>query len=304
VTCDPAVHKDGLVHEPTETTFAGRDGLRIAATVVGDPSNPPVMLAHGGGQTRHSWHTTTTYLGNHGWYAVSIDLRGHGDSEWAPDADYGMDAFAGDIIEVARTLGKPVLIGASLGGSSSLIALGNTRTAPCASGLILVDIAPHIEVKGAERILGFMAEKMHEGFASLDEVADAVHAYNPHRARPSDLSGLRKNVRQRADGRWYWHWDPAFITSRPFEGESRQLRSRPDLLDDAARSLSVPTLLVRGRQSDLLSEQGAREFLDIVPHARYADVGGAGHMVAGDRNDAFNDAVVSFLHDIRPLPSV
>jgi pimeloyl-ACP methyl ester carboxylesterase len=111
-------------------------------------------------------------------------------------------------------------------------------------------------------------------------------------------------VRQRADGRWYWHWDPAFITSRPFEGESRQLRSRPDLLDDAARSLSVPTLLVRGRQSDLLSEQGAREFLDIVPHARYADVGGAGHMVAGDRNDAFNDAVVSFLHDIRPLPSV
>jgi pimeloyl-ACP methyl ester carboxylesterase len=148
-----------------------------------------------------------------------------------------------------------------------------------------------------------MAEKMHEGFATLDEVADAVHAYNPHRARPTDLSGLRKNVRQRADGRWYWHWDPAFITTRPFEGESRQLRSRPDLLDDAARSLSVPTLLVRGRQSDLLSEQGAREFLDIVPHARYADVGGAGHMVAGDRNDAFNDAVVTFLRDIRELPS-
>jgi pimeloyl-ACP methyl ester carboxylesterase len=214
-----------------------------------------------------------------------------------------MDAFASDVVEVARTLGKPVLIGASLGGSSSLIALGNTREAPCASGLILVDIAPHIEVKGAERILGFMAEKMHEGFATLDEVADAVHAYNPHRARPTDLSGLRKNVRQRADGRWYWHWDPAFITTRPFEGESRQLRSRPDLLDDAARSLSVPTLLVRGRQSDLLSEQGAREFLDIVPHARYADVGGAGHMVAGDRNDAFNDAVVTFLRDIRELPS-
>ena len=124
-----------------------------------------------------------------------------------------------------------------------------------------------------------------------------------YRARPTDLSGLRKNVRQRADGRWYWHWDPAFITSRPFEGESRQLRSRPDLLDDAARSLSVPTLLVRGRQSDLLSEQGAREFLDIVPHARYADVGGAGHMVAGDRNDAFNDAVVTFLNDIRDVAS-
>mgnify|MGYP003350667560 CR=1 FL=1 len=155
----------------------------------------------------------------------------------------------------------------------------------------------------AEQFGALDAEKMHEGFASLDEVADAVHAYNPHRPRPTDLSGLRKNVRQRADGRWYWHWDPAFITSRPFEGESRQLRSRPDLLDDAARSLRVPTLLVRGRQSDLLSEQGAREFLDIVPHARYADVGGAGHMVAGDRNDAFNDAVVTFLNDIRGVAS-
>lgn len=287
------------VHNATTATFAGRHGLRIAATVVGNPNDPPVVLAHGGGQTRHSWHTTTSFLGNHGWYAVSIDLRGHGDSEWAPDGDYSMDAFASDVIEVARSLDKPVLIGASLGGSSSLAALGITRDAPCASGLILVDIAPHIEVKGAERILGFMAERMLDGFASLEEVADAVHSYNPHRPRPTDLNGLRKNVRQRADGRWYWHWDPAFILNRPFDGESRQLRSRPDLLDDAARSLRVPTLLVRGRQSDLLSEQGAREFLDIVPHAKYADVGGAGHMVAGDRNDAFNDAVVGFLRELR-----
>lgn len=290
------------VYEPTTATFEGLDGLRIAATVVGNPSDPPVMLAHGGGQTRHSWHTTTTFLGNNGWYAVSIDLRGHGDSEWAPDGEYGMEKFAGDVERVATSLGKPVLIGASLGGSSSLAALGMTRDDPCASGLVLVDIAPHIEVKGAERILGFMAEKMLEGFATLDDVADAVHAYNPHRPRPTDLSGLRKNVRQRGDGRWYWHWDPAFILNRPFEGESRQLRSRPDTLDDAARSLTVPTLLVRGRQSDLLSEQGAREFLEIVPHAKYADVGGAGHMVAGDRNDAFNDAVVGFLREIRSTP--
>jgi len=277
----------------------GNGGIRIAATAIGDPNDPAVLLAHGGGQTRHSWHTTTSHLGTHGWYAVSIDLRGHGDSEWAADGDYSMPAFASDIIAIARELDHPVLIGASLGGTASLGALGATADDPCGRALVLVDVAPHIERAGANRILSFMAEHMANGFASLDEVADAVHAYNPHRPRPADLSGLRKNVRQRADGRWYWHWDPAFITTRPFDNEARLDDERSALLDNAARSLRVPTLLVRGRQSDLLSEEGARQFLDLVPHARYADVGGAGHMVAGDRNDAFNDAVVGFLEDVR-----
>jgi len=277
----------------------GRDGIRLVGDAVGNPADPPVLLAHGGGQTRHSWHTTTTYLGTHGWYAVSLDLRGHGDSEWAPDGDYSVEAFASDLIEVCRTLGRPAMIGASLGGTSSLLALGRTADEPCGRALVMVDIAPHIEVSGADRILTFMRTNMEQGFASLDEVADAVHAYNPHRPRPTDLSGLRKNVRQRADGRWYWHWDPAFMSIRPVDDESRTRAHRAEFLDDAARSLTVPTLLVRGRQSDLLSEEGAQQFLRTVPHAEYADVGGAGHMVAGDRNDAFNDAVVSFLDRVR-----
>ena len=279
--------------------LVGRDGIRLVGDAVGDPGDPPVLLAHGGGQTRHSWHTTTTHLGTHGWYAVSLDLRGHGDSAWAPDGDYSVDAFSSDLIEVCRTLGRPALIGASLGGTSSLLALGRTADAPCGRALVMVDIAPHIEIAGADRILTFMRTNMEQGFASLDEVADAVHAYNPHRPRPTDLSGLRKNVRQRDNGRWYWHWDPAFMSIRPVDDESRTRAHRAEHLDDAARSLRVPTLLVRGRQSDLLSEEGAQQFLRTVPHAEYADVGGAGHMVAGDRNDAFNDAVVSFLDRVR-----
>ena len=138
-----------------------------------------------------------------------------------------------------------------------------------------------------------MTEHAESGFASLEEVADAVHAYNPHRPRPSDLNGLRKNVRLRDDGRWYWHWDPKFVIGKFGDDETRAVRST--MLEDAARSLRVPTMLVRGRHSDLLSEDGARRFLQMVPGAEYADVGGAGHMVAGDRNAAFNDAIVGFL---------
>jgi len=287
------------VTEPQRIDLEGQNGLRIAADTIGDPSDPPVILLHGGGQTRHSWHTTLRNLGTNGWYAVSIDLRGHGDSEWAPDGDYSLAGFAADIAAIAQRLPNPVLIGASLGGSSSLAAIGLHGDAVNARALVLVDIAPNIEIAGADRIRGFMREHMLTGFASLDEVADAVQAYNPHRPRPSDLSGLKKNVRQRDDGRWYWHWDPQFMTLRPNEDEPRVSQHRNDLLEGAARSLTIPALLVRGRQSDLLSMEGVQEFLAMAPHARFADVSGAGHMVAGDKNDAFNDAVVTFLDDVR-----
>jgi len=134
------------------------------------------------------------------------------------------------------------------------------------------------------------------GFDTLDEAADAIAEYNPHRPRPKDLSGLAKNLRQRADGRWAWHWDPRFVSGRfGSPDETRSSLTDPHRLEDAAKSLTLPVLLVRGRMSDLLSEEGAQALLDIVPQARFVDVAGAGHMVAGDKNDVFNSAVVDFL---------
>lgn len=285
--------------QPITTIELAGAGVRLAADAVGDPSDPACLLVHGGGQTRQSWHNTATTLADAGWYAVSLDLRGHGDSGWSPDGDYRLEIFASDLIEVCHHLGHPVLIGASLGGTSSLVALGLTVHDPCGRALVMVDVAPHIEAAGADRIVNFMRERAETGFATLEDVADAVHAYNPHRPRPTDLSGLRKNVRQREDGRWYWHWDPRFLSLTPLDDETRTRSHRSEMLVGFARSLTVPTLLVRGRQSDLLSETGAQEFLNMVPHARYADVGGAGHMVVGDRNDAFSGAVVSFLDELR-----
>jgi pimeloyl-ACP methyl ester carboxylesterase len=284
----------------TEVELHGRDGNRLRADVEGDESGPPVVLLHGGGQTRHSWGTTLNRLAEHGWRAYSVDLRGHGDSEWAADGDYTLDAFAGDVRAIALALpSPPALVGASLGGLASLAAIGEHPDENIASALVLVDVAPRTEAAGRDRIGAFMFEHIEDGFGSLDEVADAIQKYNPHRPRPRDLSGLAKNLRQR-DGRWYWHWDPAFLTGK-FGGadETRASLVEPTRLEAAARHLTLPTLLVRGRVSDLLSEEGARELLAIVPHARLVDVGGAGHMVAGDRNDLFNEAVVSFLDEVR-----
>jgi pimeloyl-ACP methyl ester carboxylesterase len=286
------------------TRFAGEDGLEIAADVHGPAAGPPVLLLHGGGQTRHSWHHTAEVLATRGRRVVNADLRGHGDSAWSATGDYSLDGFAADVRAVAAELARdggvlPALVGASLGGIASLAAIGETERA-IASALVLVDVAPRIERSGADRIGSFMSEHMADGFASLDEVADAIAAYNPHRPRPSNLAGLQKNLRQR-DGRWYWHWDPAFIMGvRGSRDETRGITD-PNRLANAARVVAarrVPTLLVRGRQSDLLSEEGAREYLDLVPHAQFVDVAGAGHMVAGDRNDLFNDAVVTFLESV------
>ncbi len=275
---------------PRPIGFEGASGLTLRADVYGDPNGTPVILLHGGGQTRHSWTDTACALADDGWQVVAIDQRGHGDSDWAKDSGYQFQDYAADVVQIVPQLAKPpVLVGASLGGLAALIAEGEAQD-QFAIGLVLVDVAPRMERDGVERIIGFMSAHP-DGFATLDECADAVAAYNPHRPRPENTEGLAKNLRRGEDGRWRWHWDPGFLSI------DRQVPGRDETIDDAARGVEVPTLLVRGRQSDLLSEEGAQHFLGLVPHAKFIDVSGAGHMVAGDNNDVFTDSVRAFLRD-------
>ncbi len=268
--------------------FTGHGGVRLAADERGSGS-PTVLFLHGGGQTRHSWAGALDVVAARGLRAVTLDHRGHGESERAPDGDYRMDAFAGDVRAVVTELGPTIAVGASLGGLAALSAEGD---APLLRGLVLVDIAHRIEPEGVARIYEFMTARP-DGFASLEEAADAVAEYLPHRERPSDLSGLARNLRERPDGRLVWHWDPALWSEW-----SRAGRREVERYERAARGLRLPTLLVRGARSDVLSEEGARAFLELVPHARYANLADAHHMVAGDRNDAFLDAVLGFLAEL------
>jgi pimeloyl-ACP methyl ester carboxylesterase len=276
-----------------ETVRLAGAGVGLAADVYGEPGAPPVLLLHGGGQTRHAWGSAATALAAAGWRAYSIDLRGHGNSDWSPDGAYGLGRFAADVETVASGLyARPALVGASLGGLAALIAVGESEH-PVATALVLVDVAPKVETEGREKIGAFMRSGM-RGFESLDEAADTIAAYLPHRPRPKDLSGLRKNLRLRGDGRWYWHWDPRFIAN--MEGvDGQEGEVRHERLCEAARRVDIPTLLVKGGISDIVSDEGSRELQGLIPQLEVADVAGAGHMVAGDKNDAFNHAVIEFV---------
>ena len=274
--------------------WAGQGGVTLAGDSWGDPDGPLVLLQHGGGQTRHAWKGAGESLGAAGYHAVAFDARGHGDSDWAPDGVYGQDIMVEDLERLVAALGdrRPVLVGASMGGGTSLLAVGEDHVD--ATALVLVDIAPQVDLGGVKRIQDFMGQKP-DGFESLDEVADAIAGYQPHRQRPRNLDGLAKNVRQGENGRYYWHWDPRFRAPR------RNLEQRQARLEACARNLTLPTLLVRGGLSDILTEEGARSFLDLCPHSEYVNVAGAAHMVAGDRNDVFAGAVIEFLSRAVPV---
>lgn len=272
----------------------GASGLRIAGDRRGDLAAPAVVFLHGGGQTRRSWSRAAAAVAERGWQAVTIDLRGHGESDWSDDGDYSLASLATDVREVLRDLPpKPVLVGASLGGFTSMLLAGEMSPG-IARAVVLVDIVPEMEQSGAERIVSFMADGMESGFASLEEVADAIAKYNPHRPRPTDLAGLKTNLRRIGD-RWYWHWDPKFIHG--IGSLSAELADYERLYRGVGRivSDSVPMLLVRGQMSDLVSEESADRLLTRFPQIEFVDVRGAGHMVAGDRNDVFADAVLDFL---------
>lgn len=276
-------------------TFHGAAGNRLVASEMG--AGRPVLLLHGGGQTRHAWSRTGRALAERGWHAVLLDQRGHGDSAWIPDGAYSFRDFAADAGAVAREIAdeqgaKPVVIGASLGGIASLLALGE-RGEPVFAGLILVDVVPRMDPRGVSHVQGFMRAHAVEGFTSVEEAAEAVAAYLPHRPRPRSLDGLKKNLRLHPDGRWRWHWDPRFL-----DGPRSVDTDRPEVerrMVEAARTLEVPTLLVRGGSSELVTDAAAAEFLALAPQADHVNVADARHMVAGDRNDVFAEAILTFL---------
>lgn len=286
---------------PVSSTTSGPQTVEFrgdkALTLIADEWNkgaasaadrPTILMLHGGGQNRFSWKNTGQILADHGFHVIAMDARGHGDSDRAPGAEYTVDALASDVLHVLDDIGRPVaLIGASMGGLTSIL-VADLAGPEKVTKLVLVDVVPRFEKDGSARIRDFMFSHVH-GFDTLEEAADAIAAYLPHRKRPRNLDGLKKNLRHR-DGRWFWHWDPAFLTAPtddPF--------IRVEKLEQSAMDLTIPILLIRGKLSDVVSAEAVQAFLAKVPDAEFVELADAGHTAAGDDNDAFSEAVVSFV---------
>ncbi len=276
--------------------FQTDEEITIVADAYGNPTDDPILLLHGGGQTRNSWKKTGEILAAKGWYVIATDARGHGDSSWSKKGNYHFDFLRQDLVTIARSLDKlPILIGASMGGISSLAALHYHPD--LAKGLILVDVSPRIEKKGTDRIFAFMAAKP-EGYDSLEEVQEAVRAYLPHRKNIGSLSGLKKNLRQLPNGRYSWHWDPNMLKVWQSKTSDVTQKETEEFLTNALVNLKVPAMLVRGGISDVVSKEIVAELKVVAPKLTYVDVAEAGHMVAGDSNHVFTDALLSFLEKI------
>lgn len=286
--------------------FAGAEDNALAADLWrphGAADGPVVMLMHGGGQTRHSWTATAQRMQAAGITAIAVDARGHGDSDWVASRAYGFPRMAADLHAVAREVmrrfGRPILVGASMGGLAGMYAC---RDVPdLFRAMVFVDITPRMEPSGVDKIMSFMAARAADGFGSVEEAADTIAAYMPNRKRPTSLSGLSKNLRLREDGRWYWHWDPAFVSGPEPITDGGEVRGEGLFAEGLSRA-TVPILLVRGSRSELVSEAAVAAFMRVAPHARFVDVTGAGHMVAGDRNDVFADAVIDFVREVAQEP--
>jgi len=277
--------------------LSASDGVALAFEHFGVAGDQGLLFAHGFGQTRHAWNGTATTLSGEGWHCVTADTRGHGDSDWKANGHYDFPQLVDDLVLLARhsarppAPGPPILIGASMGGLLALVA--QAAHAPFRA-LVLVDITPRWENAGVERILAFMRAHP-DGFGSVEEAADAIAHYLPHRPERKSPQRLRQLLVARADGRLRWHWDPRMLDRIAADSGQQQAH-----LLEAARNIRVPTLLISGARSDIVSAATIEEFLACVPHAEHVSVAHASHMVVGDRNDAFTDAVRQFIEPLRP----
>jgi len=262
----------------------------------GEAGVTPVIFLHGGGQTRRSWRGTAERIAATGRPTANYDARGHGDSDWDPAGDYMLPAFAADLVGVIEVVGAPaILVGASLGGLTGLLVAG--RRPELVRALVLVDVVVDLDQEGVKRVRRFMRAHP-DGFGSLAEAAEAVSAYNPNRPPSTNIDGLRSNLFQGEDGRWRWHWDPAFV---PAVGAPEPL-VRIDDLRAAARQVVAPTLIIRGVASDVVTEAGVAATMELIPHAETVAVGRAGHMVAGDNNAVFADSLEGFIESVDAGP--
>jgi len=268
--------------------FTTPEGIGLATDIAGDPWRPRLIFIHGGGQSRRSWRQSLRNMADAGFSVVSFDLRGHGESDWAADGDYSLEAHVRDLAAIIRAMpSKPSLVGASLGGRVALQAAASLGP-DLVHALVLVDLTPRMDEVGLRRVRNFLQVSM-KGFDSIEEAAETLEKY-AERKIGRNYFRLRNSVRTDADGRLYWRWDPRAAGDDYLS--STEIEAR---LTVAAAGLRLPTLLVRGTLSDLVTDDCVAHFRSTQPAAEVFDIVGGGHLMKTQRLDVFCSATIDFL---------
>lgn len=275
-------------HAIAPARMTAAEGLQLSADIAGDPWRHRLIFLHGGGQSRFSWRKALRIFTDDGYSVISYDLRGHGESGWSPSGDYSLEAHMRDLVCVVRSCPpRPIIIGASLGGRVALAAAAELGPDAIA-GLILVDLTPKLDPRGLSRVLGFLgASKL--GFESISAAIDTLDLYAESQyAKVSEDFDHTLSLAE--DGRYYWKWDPAAALDAsldPLEIEAK--------LRIAARRAKVPTLLIRGTESDLVTAECVADFLEAMPWAEVIEIAGQGHLMKGANRELFCAAALDFI---------
>lgn len=284
----------GIAHQPgvryvSRNTVVQRQRFHFLEW--GDPASPPLLLLHGGNQSSHSWDLVSLHLAGR-YRVLALDQRGHGDSEWARDAAYGIGAMAEDAIAfiAQQGLDRPIVMGHSMGGRVTMEVL--KRRAGIARAAVFVDVGPEISGAGTRAIRNFVQRNIE--FDDLDEFIDRVVEYDPYRTREHITRTVRYNLIQRADGKYIAKsdrvlHDPGFRRVRDSDGVPLSIGI------DAVRDFDLPTLVIRGGDSNVLTGQGAEDFAAAMPRGQLRTVPDCGHNVHSQNTPGFLDAVVPFL---------
>ncbi|MDE0812735.1 MAG: alpha/beta hydrolase [Alphaproteobacteria bacterium] len=253
----------------------------------GAPDAPPIVLLHGGHQSAHSWDLVSLHLARK-YRVFALDQRGHGDSEWSRDANYSNNEMSLDAEALmdALELERPILMGHSMGGRNSLLL---TRRDPSRlGGLVVVDIGPEISEEGRKLISAFV--RNNEEFDNLEHFAENVRKYDPYRSMEHIERTVKYNMLCRADGKYISKCDSTPRRVGIQTGSSEDAVS----LDDA-RAFDIPTLIVRGETSKILTPESAVRFKDALPQGELVTVPECGHNVHSQNTHGFIEAIGPFL---------
>jgi esterase len=247
-----------------------------------------ILFLHGGGLTAHTWDIVCLALRND-YRCLALDQRGHGDSDWSPDLDYGIEAHAADIAAFAEELGleRFVLVGQSLGGMAGMLYASHDPSRLAA--LVLVDVGPVVRLDGANRVADFVMAPAE--LDSVDAFVEKARSFNPRRDPRLLRISLLHNLRQLPNGKWTWKYDRRHLSREGF----RELTNRlAELRDDVPR-ITCPVLVVRGASSDVFSDEDAEHVAGLLPKGSWVRIDGAGHTVQGDNPKALAEELRAFL---------